>query len=49
MKIVENTKRRLVIEHKPWVLAGMTGAMGLVAIAGAVIGDRAGGIAERML
>ncbi len=49
MKIIENTSRRLVIEHKPWILAGITGLMGLFAIFGGVIGDGTGGIAERLL
>ena len=49
MKIVENTDQRLVIEHRPWVLAGLVWAMGLAALYGAVTGKQIDGLAEHIL
>lgn len=49
MKIVENTDRRLVIEHRPWVMAGLIWAMGLAALYGAVTGKQIGSLAEHLL
>jgi len=49
MKIVENTGRRLVIEHRPWVLAGLIWAMGLAALYGAVTGKQIGSLGEHVL
>jgi hypothetical protein len=49
MKIVENTDRRLVIEHRPWFLAGMIWAMGLAAVYAAVTGKGMRGPGEHLL
>ena len=49
MKIVENTDRRLVIVHRPWVVAGLIWAMGLAALYGAVTGKQIGSLAEHLL
>ena len=49
MKIVENTDRRLVIEHRPWFLAGATYAMGLAALYGAITGKQINSLAEHVL
>lgn len=49
MKIVANTDRRLVIEHRPWFLAGMTYAMGLAALYGAITGKQINSLAEHVL
>lgn len=49
MKIVENTDRRLVIRHRPWLLAGATWAMGLAALYGAATGKQIGSLAEHLL
>lgn len=49
MKVVENTDRRLVIEHRPWFFAGMLWLMGLVALCAALAGTGTEGLAERVL
>lgn len=49
MKIVENTDRRLVIEHRPWFIAGMIWAMGLAALYAAVTGNGMDSLAEHLL
>lgn len=49
MRVVENTDRRLVIEHRPWFLAGMIWLMGLAALWSAVTGADMDGWAERLL
>jgi hypothetical protein len=49
MKIVENTDRRLVIEHRPWVLAGIIWAMGLAALYGAITGKQINSLTEHVL
>ncbi len=49
MKIVENTDRRLVIEHRPWVIAGLVWVMGLAALYGAITGKQIGSLAEHVL
>ncbi len=49
MKIVENTDRRLVIVHRPWVMAGIVWALGLAALYGAVTGKQIGSTAEHVL
>ena len=49
MKIVENTDRRLVIEHRPWFLAGTIWAMGLAAIYATMTGDGMDSLAEHVL
>ncbi len=49
MKIVENTDRRLVIVHRPWVIAGLIWMMGLAALYGAVTGKQIHSTAEHML
>jgi hypothetical protein len=49
MKIVENTDRRLVIEHRPWAMAGIVWALGLAALFGAITGKQIGSLAEHML
>ena len=49
MKIVENTDRRLVIEHRPWVLAGIIWALGLAALYGAITGKQINSLAEHVL
>ncbi len=49
MKIVENTDRRLVIVHRPWVMAGLIWAMGLAALYGAVTGKQIHSTAEHVL
>lgn len=49
MKIVENTDRRLVIEHRPWILAGLIWAMGLAALYGAITGKQISSLGEHLL
>ena len=49
MKIVENTDRRLVIVHRPWVMAGIVWTLGLAALFGAVTGKQIGSTAEHVL
>jgi len=49
MKIVENTDRRLVIVHRPWVLAGLIWGMGLAALYGAITGKQIGSVPEHVL
>jgi hypothetical protein len=49
MKIVENTDRRLVIEHRPWVTAGLVWVMGLAALYGAITGKQIDSLAEHVL
>ena len=49
MKIVENTFRRLVIEHRPWAMAGIVWALGLAALFGAITGKQIGSLAEHLL
>lgn len=49
MKITENTDRRLVIEHRPWALAGLVWAMGLAALCAGLTGADMDGWAERLL
>ena len=49
MKIVENTDRRLVIEHRPWVMAGFIWAMGLAALYGAITGKQIHSLGEHIL
>ena len=49
MKIVENTDRRLVIVHRPWLIAGFVWAMGLAALYGAITGKQIGSLAEHVL
>ena len=49
MKIVENTDRRLVIVHRPWIIAGMIWGMGLAALYGAVTGKQIHSTAEHLL
>ena len=47
MRITENTDRRLVIEHRPWALAGIVWLMGLAALYSGVTGADMDGWAER--
>ena len=49
MKIVENTDRRLVIVHRPWVMGGCIWLMGLAALYGAITGKQIGSLAEHIL
>jgi len=49
VKITENTDRRLVIEHRPWVMAGFIWVMGLVALYSGVTGVDMDSLAERLL
>ncbi|HSF95963.1 MAG TPA: hypothetical protein VLA52_13140 [Thermohalobaculum sp.] len=49
MRITEITDRRLVIEHKPWVLAGFAWTMGLVALYSGITGVDMDGWAEQIL
>ncbi len=49
MKIVENTDRRLVIEHRPWVMAGIVWTLGQAALYGAITGKQIGSLAEHVL
>ncbi len=49
MKIVENTDRRLVIVHRPWVMAGLIWIMGLAALYGAITGKQIDSLAEHIL
>ncbi len=49
MKIVENTDRRLIIVHRPWVMAGLIWVMGLAALYGAITGKQIGSLAEHVL
>ena len=49
MKIVENTDRRLVIEHRPWVVAGIMWAMGLAALYAAISGKQITSPGEHLL
>ena len=49
MKIVENTDRRLVIVHRPWVMAGIVWALGLAALYGAITGKQIHSLAEHVL
>jgi hypothetical protein len=49
MKIVENTDRRLVIEHRPWLVAGFVWAMGLAALYGAITGKQIDSLGEHVL
>lgn len=49
MKIIENTEDRLVIEHKPWFLAGITCVMGAVALFAAITVRGIGSVAEHFL
>jgi len=49
MRIVENTDRRLVIEHRPWFLGGMLWLMGLAALYSGVAGAGMDGWPERLL
>ncbi|MHA1537668.1 MAG: hypothetical protein ACTSUD_08940 [Alphaproteobacteria bacterium] len=49
MKIVENTDRRLVIVHRPWVMAGLIWTMGLAALYGAITGKQIHSLAEHVL
>ena len=43
MRITQNTDHRLVIEHRPWALAGIVWLMGLAALYGAAVGNEAEG------
>jgi len=49
MTIVENTDRRLVIEHKPWLLAGFVWFMGLLALYSGITGADMDGLVERLV
>lgn len=49
MKIIENSDRRLVIEHRPWAMAGFIWVMGLVALYSGVTGVDMDSLAERLL
>jgi hypothetical protein len=49
MKIIENTGRRLVIVHRPWVSGGFLWLMGLLALYSGVTGVDMDGLAERLL
>ena len=49
MKITENTDRRLVIEHRPWILAGFCWLMGLLALYSGVTGVDMDGWVEQLL
>ncbi len=49
MKIVENTDRRLVIVHRPWIMAGLIWLMGLAALYGAITGKQIHSTAEHIL
>ncbi len=49
MKIVDNTDRRLVIVHRPWVMAGLIWIMGLAALYGAITGKQIDSLAEHIL
>ena len=49
MKIVENTDRRLVIVHRPWVMAGIMWTLGLAPLLRAAAGMQIGNLAEHVL
>jgi len=49
MKIVENTDRRLVIVHRPWVMAGIMWTLGLAPLLAAMTGMQIGNLAEHVL
>jgi len=49
MRIIENTDHRLVIEHRPWLLAGVLWLMGLVALYSGITGADMDGWAERIV
>ena len=49
MKIVENTDRRLVIEHRPWVKAGIVWALGLTTLYRAITGTQIDSLGEHIL
>ena len=49
MKIVENTDRRLVIEHRPWVMAGLMWSLGLAPLLIALSGRQTGNLAGQIL
>jgi hypothetical protein len=49
MKIVENTDRRLVIEHRPWVTAGIVWALGLTTLYRAITGKQIDSLGEHIL
>ncbi len=49
MKIVENTDRRLVIEHRPWVTAGIVWALGLTTLYRAITGKQIDSLTEHIL
>jgi len=49
VKITENTDRRLVIEDRPWGLAGIVWVLGLVTLYSGVTGVDMDGWAERLV
>lgn len=49
MKITENADRRLVIEHRPWLLAGMVWLMGLAALYTGITEGYTDSIVERVI
>ena len=49
MKIVENTDRRLVIVHRPWLMAGIVWTLGLATLYGAITGKQIDSLAEHLL
>jgi hypothetical protein len=49
LTITENTDRRLVIEHRPWALAGIVWVLGLLALYSGLTGVDMDGWAERLL
>jgi len=49
MNVVENTDSRLVIEHRPWLLAGALWLMALAALWAALTGADIDSLAERLL
>lgn len=49
MRIVEQSDERLVIEHRPWLLAGMLWAMGLAALYAGITGQNMRSTAEHLL
>lgn len=49
MRIVEQSDERLVIEHRPWLLAGIIWVLGLAALYAGVTGQNMRGPAEHLL
>lgn len=49
MRIAEHTDRRLVLEHRPWLLAVLAWGLGIAAVAGALFSADYDSLAERAL